>query len=101
MKKLFSFKGRMRRTTFWIIMLITCYIDTSLTTGIAEGTIDNGTHGLFIIPTAWVMVATWVKRCHDCNYNGWWMFIPIFNFIFLFKKGDAGANRYGENPRNQ
>ena len=101
MKRLFSFKGRMRRTTFWIIMLIICSIDSGLTAAAAEGAIDATTFRIILIPTVWVLLATWAKRCQDCDYNGWWMFVPFFNFIFLFKKGDEGPNRYGDNPRNR
>ena len=101
MKKLFSFKGRMRRTTFWIIMLVICAIDAGLTAAIEEASIDAMTYRLILLPTVWAALATWAKRCHDCNYNGWWMFVPFFNFIFLFKGGDAGSNKYGDNPRNR
>lgn len=94
--KLFSFKGRMRRRTFWIIMLIICAIEEELMTST-----DAATYGILIVPIAWVSLASWTKRCHDCDYNGWWMFVPLFNFIFLFKKGDEGPNRYGDNPRNR
>ena len=86
----------MRRRTFWIIMLIICAIAEELMTST-----DAATYSILIVLTAWVALASWTKRCHDCDYNGWWMFVPLFNFIFLFKKGDEGPNRYGDNPRNR
>jgi uncharacterized membrane protein YhaH (DUF805 family) len=77
-------------------MLVICAIQTYLT----ENTEDATTFTLTLFPMTWVSLATWTKRCHDCGYNGWWLFVPFFNFIFLFKKGDAGSNRYGDDPRN-
>lgn len=82
-------------------MLVLNSIDINLLSVANETTIDVHTYRLVLFTSLWVMLATWAKRCHDCDYNGWWMFVPFFNFIFLFKKGDAGYNRYGDNPRNR
>ena len=48
---MFSFKGRMRRTTFWIIMLVICAIDAGLTAAIEEASIDAMTYRLILLPT--------------------------------------------------
>ena len=46
-----------------------------------------------------------IRRCHDFGYSGWLSvcsLIPylglIFGLIFLFKKGDDAANKYGSSP---
>jgi uncharacterized membrane protein YhaH (DUF805 family) len=46
---------------------------------------------LVIIPT----FAIAIRRAHDTGHNGWWMFIPFYNFYLLFKKGDVETNRFG------
>ena len=56
----------------------------------------------------WFRFATYAKRLHDVDKNGWWMLvglIPVVGYIWLFyqiglKKGTDGMNRYGMNPLN-
>lgn len=69
MKNLFSFKGRMRRTTFWIINLVILAIDVGLTAVVEKAAIDAITYRLILFLTVWGLLATWAKRCHDCDYN--------------------------------
>ena len=46
---------------------------------------------------AWAAGAVSVKRCHDLNKSGWWMFVPYWNLRILpFVKGTRGTNRYGQ-----
>jgi len=39
-----------------------------------------------------------VKRMHDVNRSGWFLFIPFYNFYLLFKEGTDGNNDYGLMP---
>lgn len=36
-----------------------------------------------------------IRRMHDVNKSGWWMFVPFADFFLLFKKSDEGENEYG------
>ena len=51
-----------------------------------------------IVPT----LALTVRRLHDTNHRGWWIFVNLIPFvglivmlIFLIDQGEKGANRYG------
>ena len=46
---------------------------------------------LILIPNICVQI----RRYHDINRSGWWIFCPIVNMVFLFFAGDEGENDYG------
>jgi len=50
--------------------------------------------GLFLVIQA-------IKRIHDTNQSGWFIFIPVYNIILLFTKGTQGNNDFGVDPRPQ
>ena len=112
LKSLFSFQGRVKRSTFWIIFIITLMISADLLIQGGTSTDRGGSSVLvmlmtiFFIPTIWVAFSTYVKRWHDLNKSGWMvltLFIPFVNLlIFLYlglASGSAGPNKYGEKPQ--
>jgi len=47
-----------------------------------------------------------VRRLHDMDKSGWWilfLLVPGLNavllLVLLFRRGTAGPNRFGDNPR--
>jgi uncharacterized membrane protein YhaH (DUF805 family) len=56
--------------------------------------------------TAWPLLALHVKRWHDRDKSGWWVFIicvPLVGGLWSFIEcglmpGTGGANQYGEEP---
>ena len=58
------------------------FISTILTWGLSI---------LILIPNICVQI----RRYHDINRSGWWIFCPLVNIIFLFFAGDEGENDYG------
>ena len=48
-----------------------------------------------LIPT----LAVAVRRMHDVGKSGWYLLIPIYNFILAITDGDNGDNEYGSNPK--
>lgn len=106
-KLLFSSKGRMRRTQYWIInlcvglLLLPIYL-------IKENDVSIGVLiGMFIITIflAWINIATNIKRYHDLGKSGWFVLfqlIPIVGYAFMiyasFFKGQEHDNKYGSNP---
>lgn len=95
---LFSFKGRINRAKFWLLLLIPLLIL------IGSITIDL-LRGILIILWIWTVLAIHVKRWHDLDKSGWWVlveFVPIIGFWALvelgFLKGTDGPNRFGPDP---
>lgn len=117
-KKQIDFNGRTRRMNYWMYSIITSIVF------IMSVIIDNLTYAPFninfffvkekggyvflvwllltIIPT----LAISVRRLHDTNKSGLWLFVSIIPivgniilFIFFLMKGDEGANQYGPDPK--
>lgn len=103
---LFSFKGRIRRTAYWLtnfglslLLLPANLAGDDMSEGLAIYTL------LVFIPIIWMSLANSVKRFHDLGKSGWYaalLFVPIANFIFgiyaAFFKGEECDNQYGPNP---
>jgi uncharacterized membrane protein YhaH (DUF805 family) len=103
---LFSFEGRVRRTTFWMVIIPLFLIGMG---GNVLILINNELAGLAVllaIPIVWINLAIYVKRWHDLNMSGWMtltLFIPFVNLLLaLFlglAPGTSGPNKYGRDPR--
>lgn len=112
LKKYAVFSGRARRTEYWyfvlfniIVAVVLSLIDTLLGTfNFMQGVgLLSGLYALAVlIPT----LAVTVRRLHDIDRTGWWIFInliPLIGFIvllvFAVTDGTPGSNRYGPNPK--
>lgn len=103
---IFSFKGRIRRTQYWVtnfvlglLMAPANFCGDDMPGGIAVFTL------LIFVPWMWVSIANCVKRFHDLGKSGWFtllLIVPIANIIFgiyaAFFKGEECDNQYGPNP---
>ena len=113
LSKYVGFQGRARRSEYWWWML--AYFILLLVANVLDRIIDPGPPGLIIhfgmiydlavlavfLPT----LAVTVRRLHDTNRSGFWIFIglvPIVGWILLLvwycTKGTSGANTYGPDP---
>ena len=112
LKKYAVFSGRSRRMEFWyfvlfnlIVYIVLSLIDALLGTyNIVQGVgLLSGIYGLAVlIPT----LALWVRRLHDIDRTGWWIFINLIPLIgtivllvFALTPGTPGSNRYGPDPK--
>jgi len=41
-----------------------------------------------------------VRRMHDVGKSGWFILIPIYNFILAVTNGEEKDNEYGPDPKN-
>ena len=121
MDLLFSYSGRINRSQFWmanIIQILTIFI---IFTGglILIGTTDSGDNNLSVpvivglialaivfIGIIYSNICTGIKRYHDHNKQGWWIFItwvPVIGYAWYiiecgFLIGTEGPNSYGDDP---
>ncbi len=111
-KKYAVFQGRARRKEFWMFALFNLLF--SIILGIIDVLIgtynwqsDTGLlssiYSLFVILPN---LAVTTRRLHDINRSGWWQLlylIPIIGWLvllyFFVSKGNIGANRFGEDPK--
>ena len=120
MNLLFGFQGRVNRARFWYVHLTILLAEAAFLAAIlipallandpemlANSAVTiNLVGALIFIPLFWISMAVMVKRCHDRDRTGWFIFImlvpligPIWLLIELgFLRGTHGPNRYGPDP---
>jgi uncharacterized membrane protein YhaH (DUF805 family) len=117
-KVLFSFSGRASRLHFWLIVplswilvgFLKVYLEVGLDLALDEGKMPYWfvivtTFGA-LIPVAWISLAVQIKRWHDRNKSGYWIFInfipivgPLWTFFELgFMPGKSDGNKYDIAP---
>lgn len=106
MKKYATFSGRARRKEYWMFTLINAIIYGVLI-GASMVLFDNYLLGIIydlaiLIPA----LAVSVRRLHDINKSGFWIFISfipliggIWFLVLTCTEGTPGENRFGANPK--
>lgn len=108
LKKYADFTGRARRAEYWMFGLISFIIGTIL----IIFDIFMRTFGLFGAIYGLLMIipnfSVTVRRLHDTNRSGWWVFInlvpligSIFFLLFMIQDSKPGFNSYGANPKEE
>lgn len=107
-----DFRGRSTRADYWWFVLL--YAVTSIVVGLVGVLIDyvigqQWVTGLFIfvllLGSLLPNLALTARRIHDAGYSGWFQLlglVPLGGFvvlIFCILPGEAGANKWGPNPR--
>jgi uncharacterized membrane protein YhaH (DUF805 family) len=99
LKKYVVFTGRARRAEYWQFTLFSTIISMLLFfVGASIGSeIPRALYSLAVLlPT----LAVAVRRMHDVNKSGWFILIPIYNFILAIQEGTHGPNEYGPDPKD-
>jgi len=112
LRKYADFNGRARRKEYWMFILfyfllaiVAMFIDNTL--GIADQTTGLGPiYGIYMLAMIIPSIAVGVRRLHDINKSGWWMFITwipiiggIWFLVLMVTEGKPGINEYGQNPK--
>jgi uncharacterized membrane protein YhaH (DUF805 family) len=121
LKKYADFQGRARRSEFWLwelfliivyailyVPLFTLGMDGSTGQMNAIGSIIGLILGVFALAIIIPSIAVTVRRLHDTNRSGWWIFlgfVPLIGgivlLIFYVLDGTPGPNKYGEDPKGR
>lgn len=94
-------KGRISRINFLARYFWLAGFSNFTFAGIISAAENNITNFLiFILVLLWLLLNITifiqaVKRAHDIGKSGWILFIPFYNFIVFFKKGENINNKYG------
>ncbi|MEF2070655.1 DUF805 domain-containing protein [Consotaella aegiceratis] len=128
-KRYFEFSGRSRRLEYWLFQIVIyagvfvfIFLDGFLGAGGSSTSSVDTTNGLNasaeaeggILSLIWIVaiiipaIAVTVRRLHDTNRTGLWVFIglvPLIGGIWLFVlmclDGTAGDNRFGPDPKGR
>lgn len=100
-----TFSGRASRSEFWWFMLFLVLLDAGLDLLFPPESGDNGSivarspiSFLLSVITFRPSVAVSVRRMHDVNKHGAFVFIPIYNIVLWATAGTQGPNEYGGDP---
>ena len=98
-----NFNGRARRKEYWmfylffmLLYIVAIIIDVVLALTIGFGFFTWIVYFGLLVP----FIAVTVRRMHDTGKSGWFMLIPVYNFILTLIDGDAGENEYGADPKS-
>ena len=101
LKQYADFKGRARRKEYWMFFLFNAIISYGLSL-IAIGlempslSIVSSLYSLAVLVPS---IAVGVRRMHDVGKSGWFLLIPIYNFILAVTDSEPGTNKWGPNPK--
>jgi uncharacterized membrane protein YhaH (DUF805 family) len=100
-----DFSGRARRKEYWMFFLFILIfaVMANILNIVLRTTVINILYVLVIfIPN----LAVSVRRLHDIDKSGWWIFInlipligSIWYLVLLATDGNPGDNQYGQNPK--
>jgi uncharacterized membrane protein YhaH (DUF805 family) len=102
----FSWRGRLRRRSLWWMALLASLAFALLFVAL-EGLAGRTATLLLYPPYFATLLSQSVRRLHDQARGGGWLLallVPVLGpllvaFLLLFKRGTAGENQYGEDPR--
>ena len=110
-KKYASFSGRAPRSEFWLFTLF--YIILLIIAGAIDFASNFFFYGYGVIGSIfWLLtlipfLAVSIRRLHDTNRRGWWLFIsiiPLIGLIWLIVlmclRRTSGENQFGQEPLN-
>jgi len=113
-----SFNGRLRRSHFWLGIVILWVIEMVIMMALVMPGIRAAAMGgspgplvlvgqLLLLVLLWPALAVQVKRWHDRDKSGWWVLIsliPLIGFIWVIVEcgildGTPGPNKFGPSPK--
>ena len=93
-----NFNGRARRKEYWMFVLFNMIISFGIgfVSGLTSFELLSSVYSLAVfIPS----LAVAIRRTHDAGKSGWFILIPIYNFILLVTDSESGDNAYGAYPK--
>lgn len=95
LSKYATFTGRASRSEYWFFFLFTFII--GIFAGIISAVTGSDAVGYAIQAAFWIPgLAVSIRRMHDLDKSGWFILIPIYNFILTLTPGTSGSNRFDD-----
>ena len=104
----FNFSARAQRSAYWywvlfavLLSVVVTLIDAAAFPRMRISPITSLTQAILLVPG----LSVGVRRLHDTDRSGWWMFLlllpiigPIILIVWFCYSGTSGVNRFGPNP---
>lgn len=98
LKQYSDFNGRARRKEYWMFILFNLIISFVLRL-VGDPMETTSLRNIYSLAVLIPSIAVGVRRMHDVGKSGWFLLIPIYNFILSVSDGDTGNNEYGDDPK--
>jgi hypothetical protein len=84
-KKCLDLSGRASRKEYWwfIFWQIILFSEFALIGFYFNSPIPGL---IYLLVSLLPLISICIRRMHDTNHNGWWLFVPIMNLIFMLTK---------------
>ena len=92
-----NFDGRATRSEYWYFVLFNFLI--AFAVGFVTAII--GLSALSTLYSLGLLIPSWavaIRRIHDTGKSGWFVLVPIYNFVLLVSKGQDVENEFGPVP---
>ena len=86
-----NFKGRASRAEYWWWTLFSLIVNVAFSSIVGVGELASL---VILLPS----ISVAVRRMHDVDRVGWFIFVPIYNLILGLRQGDLAENRFGPPP---
>jgi uncharacterized membrane protein YhaH (DUF805 family) len=99
-RKAFTFSGRASRAEYWSFFFINLalgFVLLFLAGAFSESPLV-ALAGLYVLASTLPSFTVGVRRMHDSNHSGFWLFVPIAGLVLLFRGSDPESNRFGPPP---
>lgn len=83
-----NFRTRSARSSYWYWQLFVIILNLITYNNDWLGSLVSG---VMLFPS----LAVAVRRMHDVDRKGWWMFVPVYNIYLACLPGTTGENRFG------
>jgi len=97
-KNFTNFKGRARRAEYWQFFAFNFVFSLGIAIFCAKFRIPL-VNALFTLATLIPSMAVAIRRMHDTGKSGWYVIVPIYNFILALTPGVHGDNHWGPDPK--
>ena len=94
-KNFLKINGRTSRGEFWTTYLFNYFIIVVLTFVGGETLATTVPLLVFLILVAPIHIGIGIRRMHDVNKSGWFLIVPIVNFVYAFSASVDEENRWG------
>jgi uncharacterized membrane protein YhaH (DUF805 family) len=95
-----NFNGRARRSEYWYFFLFNIIFAFCIGLIIGLLGLPDYVGNLYSVAVFIPSLAVGVRRMHDVGKSGWFLLIPIYNFVLACTEGTQGDNEYGSDPKN-
>ncbi len=106
-----EFTGRSSRAEYWYFFL--GYLVLSFLLGFLLGVVgavvglSSAQLDLYVNILRWLLILAFVipiiavsiRRMHDVDKSGWFMWVPFYNIYLDVSPGTVGDNRFGPDPK--